>query len=151
MCARRARAQLQGGGGVGDPDALHDRRAQLVEMRAMEKNRLDTTAFAKARKSIDKHIAWIDREIKGLDTELARRVADNATWKELDAVLQSIPGVGPQTARTLIGQLPELGHVDRKVIATLVGLAPIANDSGTCEQIASCHLHRCLSLILLER
>ncbi len=110
-----------------------DRRAQLVEMRAMEKDRLDTTAFAKARKGIDKRIAWIDREIKGLDSELARRVADNPTWRELDAVLQSIPGVGPQTARTLIGQPPELGHVDRQVIATLVGLAPIANDSGTCE------------------
>ncbi len=51
----------------------------------------------------------------------------------MDDVLRSIPGVGPQTARTLIGQLPELGQVDRKVIAQLVGPAPVANDSGATE------------------
>lgn len=112
---------------------LLDRRNQLVEMRTMEKNRVATTALAKARTSIEKHIAWIDREIRTLEVELDRRVAENPKWKQIDAVLQSIPGFGPQTARTLIGQLPELGHVDRKVIGHLVGLAPVAADSGTIQ------------------
>ena len=112
---------------------LLDRRGQLVEMRTMEKNRLATAGLAKARRSIEKHIGWIGREIGVLEAELDRRVAESPKWKEIDAVLQSIPGVGPQTARTLIGQLPELGHVDRKVIAQLVGLAPVANDSGETE------------------
>ena len=112
---------------------LLDRRAQLVEMRTMEKNRLATTFEIKARRSVEKHIGWIDREIKDLGVELDRRVAENPKWKEIDDVLQSIPGIGPQTARVLIGQLPELGRVDRKVIAQLVGLAPVANDSGETE------------------
>ena len=99
----------------------------------MEKNRLATAGLAKARRRIEKHIGWIGREIGALEAELDRRVAENPKWKEIDAVLQSIPGVGPQTARTPIGQFPELGHVDRKVIAQVVGLAPVANDSGETE------------------
>lgn len=110
---------------------LLDRRNQLVEMRTMEDHRLASTTEKRARKSIDKHIDWIDREIKTLEKELDRRIADNPQWKETDRILQSIPGLGPQTSRTLIGQLPELGQVDRKVLGHLVGLAPIANDSGT--------------------
>jgi transposase len=112
---------------------LLDRRAQLVEMRTMESNRLATTTLKPARKSIETHIAWINREIKSVETQLDRRVAANPQWAEIDRILQSIPGLGPQTARLLIGHLPELGHVDRKVIGQLVGVAPIANDSGTTE------------------
>src|SRR5262249_18639024 len=112
---------------------LLDRRHQLVEMRTMEANRLTTTTLKPARKSIEKHIAWIDREIKGVEAELDRRVAANPQWAEIDRILQSIPGIGPQVARTLIGHLPELGRVDRKVIGHLVGVAPLANDSGTTE------------------
>jgi transposase len=110
---------------------LLDRRHQLVEMRTMESHRLASTAEKRARKSVERHIGWIDKEIKILEKELDRRIADNPQWKETDRILQSIPGLGPQTSRTLIGQLPELGQVDRKVIGHLVGLAPIANDSGT--------------------
>ena len=112
---------------------LLDRRNQLVEMRTMESNRLASTHEKRARTSVEKHIRWIDNEIKTLERELDRRIAENEQWKETDRILQSIPGLGPQTSRTLIGQLPELGHVDRKVIGHLVGLAPIANDSGTTE------------------
>lgn len=68
-----------------------------------------------------------------MEAELDRRLADNPSWKEINQILQSIPGIGAQTAHTLIGQLPELGTVDRKVIGQLVGLAPIANDSGKTE------------------
>lgn len=112
---------------------LLDRRNQLVEMRTMESNRLASTAEKRARKSVEKHIDWIEKEIKTLERELDRRIADNPQWKETDRILQSIPGLGPQTSRTLIGQLPELGHCDRKTLGHLVGLAPIANDSGTTE------------------
>jgi transposase len=112
---------------------LLDRRQQLVEMRTMENNRLGTTTLAAARKSLEKHIAWIDREIHAVETNLDARVAANPQWAEIDRILQSIPGLGPQTARLLIGHLPELGQVDRKTIGHLVGLAPLANDSGTKE------------------
>jgi transposase len=109
---------------------LLDRRHQLIEMRTMESNRLISTTLTKARKSIEKHIAWINREIKGVDADLARRIAANPQWAEIDRILQSIPGIGSQVSRLLIGHLPELGQVDRKVIGLLVGVAPIANDSG---------------------
>lgn len=112
---------------------LLDRRQQLVAMRTMEKNRCGSTTDPRARKSLTRHLAWIDKEIAALEAELDRRVAENSSWKEIDQILQSIPGIGAQTARTLIGQLPELGTVDRKVIGQLVGLAPIANDSGKTE------------------
>lgn len=112
---------------------LLDRRAQLIDMRTMEHNRLTTTALKPARKSLERHITWIDRELKSVEAELDRRIAANPQWAELDRLLRSIPGFGPQVARTLIGHLPELGQVDRKVIGHLVGLAPIANDSGTTQ------------------
>jgi transposase len=110
---------------------LLDRRHQLVEMRTMESNRLSTTTLTSARRSIDKHIDWIDREIKTVEADLQRRVNNNPQWAEIDRILQSIPGIGPQVSRLLIGHLPELGRVDRKVIGQLVGVAPIANDSGS--------------------
>ena len=112
---------------------LLDRRQQLVDMRTMESNRLDTTTEKQAHQSLKKHLAWFDREIRQIEKEIDRRIRDNPQWQETDRILQSIPGIGPQTARTLIGQLPELGHVDRKVIGQLVGLAPVANDSGKTE------------------
>jgi transposase len=112
---------------------LLDRRQQLIDMRTMETNRLATTTLKAARKSIDKHIDWIDREIRGVEADLDRRVAANPQWAEIDRILQSIPGLGPQTARLLIGHLPELGQVDRKTIGHLVGVAPLANDSGMME------------------
>ncbi len=112
---------------------LLDRRHQLVEMRIMEANRLGSTTFQPARKSLQKHIAWIDRELKGVEAELTRRVAANPQWAEIDRILQSIPGIGPQVARLLIGHLPELGEGNRKVIGHLVGLAPLADDSGSTE------------------
>ena len=99
----------------------------------MESNRLDTTTEKQAHQSLKKHLAWFDREIRQIEKEIGRRIQDNPQWQETDRILQSIPGIGPQTARTLIGQLPELGHVDRKVIGQLVGLAPVANDSGKTE------------------
>lgn len=109
---------------------LLDRREQLVEMRTMESNRRHTTLQKRALKSVDKHIDWIDREVDAIDKELDCRIKQNPRWEELDRIIQSVPGLGSQTSRTLIGQLPELGTVDRKVIGHLVGLAPLAKQSG---------------------
>jgi transposase len=112
---------------------LLDRRQQLVDMRTMEKNRSGSTTDPRGQKSLKQHLAWLEKEIRALEKELDARIAKNASWKQLDEILQSIPGVGAQTSRTLIGLLPELGKVDRKVIGQLVGLAPVANDSGKTE------------------
>jgi transposase len=112
---------------------LLDRRAQLVAMRTMETNRVSSTGDQKALASLKKHIAWLDREIGRIESDIDRRVAANPQWQEIDRILQSIPGVGPQTSHILLGQLPELGRVDRKVIGPLVGLAPMANDTGGTE------------------
>jgi len=109
---------------------LLDRRAQLVQMKSMETSRRRTTTQKRALASIEKHVAWIEKEIERLEDELDRRIAANPQWKELDRILQTAPGFGAQMTRTVIGQLPELGCVDRKVIGQLVGLAPAANDSG---------------------
>lgn len=112
---------------------LLDRRHQLLEIKTMETNRLGTTTLKAARTSIEKHITWINREIKDVEAKLDSQVEANPKWAEIDRILQSIPGIGPQVSRLLIGHLPELGRVDRKVIGHLVGVAPIANDSGTTE------------------
>jgi len=112
---------------------LIDRRQQLIDMRTMEANRIDSTTEKKAQQSIKKHLVWIDREIGAIEAQMDLNIAANPKWKEIDRILQTIPGIGPQTARILIGQLPELGQVDRKVIGQLVGLAPVANDSGSTE------------------
>lgn len=109
---------------------LLDRRNQLVHMKTMERNRLGSTTQQLARKSIDKHIAWIEKEIQLLNTELDDRIAAHPKWKEIDRIVQSVPGFGDQVSRTVIGQLPELGRIDRKVIGPLVGLAPLDRQSG---------------------
>lgn len=112
---------------------LLDRRQQLVAMRTMESNRLPTTTDKQAVASLKKHLGWFDREIRQIEKRIDQRIADSPQWTETDRILQSIPGIGVQTARTLIGLLPELGRVDRKAIGQLVGLAPVANDSGRTE------------------
>lgn len=114
-----------------------DRRGQLVRMLAVEKNHRHAAqgAAAKVRKNIDKVIAFLERQIKELEGRLDRIVADSEAFKAKDDILQSIVGVGPQVARTLLVHLPELGQGSRQSIAALVGLAPFADDSGTSSRI----------------
>jgi transposase len=112
---------------------LLDRRQQLLDMQVMEKNRLDSTHLKEAKDSLKRHLGWIKSELADVDKQLDERIAANPQWTELDRLLQSIPGLGPQASRVLIGRLPELGKVNHKVIANLVGVAPIANDSGKTE------------------
>jgi transposase len=81
--------------------------------------------------SLKAHIAYLERELRMSDTELGRAVRESPTWREQEDLLRSAPGVGRVVATTLLTQLPELERLSRKQIAKLVGLAPLARDSGT--------------------
>lgn len=109
--------------------ALLTRRKQVLDMLTMEKNRL-VTVRAKMRSEIASHIQWLSKSLKALDKEIADFVESTPVWKEKDALLQSVPGVGPVTSTTLLGMLPELGQLNRQEIAALVGVAPVNKDSG---------------------
>lgn len=109
--------------------ALLTRRKQVLNMLTMEKNRL-VTVRAKMRTDIETHIQWLSNSLKDLDTEIEDFVESTSLWKEKDALLQSVPGVGPITSATLLGMLPELGQLNRQEIAALVGVAPVNKDSG---------------------
>ena len=108
---------------------LVTRRRQLVEMRVQESLRLARASKAQ-QKSLKRHIAWLDKRITEFDTELTKRLRTSPAWRAKDDLLRSIPGVGATTSATLLAQLPELGTLDRKAIAALAGIAPLANDSG---------------------
>lgn len=105
------------------------RRGQLVEMRAAEKNRL-TRARKGVKRSIDKHIHFLDQAIAALDQELDDGMRGSPLWVEKAKLLEAVTGVGPQTVRRLLINLPELGTLSRHAIAKLVGVAPLNCDSG---------------------
>jgi transposase len=109
--------------------ALLTRRRQVVDMLTVEKNRL-VTVRAKMRSDIETHIEWLANSLKELDKEIEDFVEGTPIWKEKDALLQSVPGVGPVTSATMLGMLPELGKLNRQEIAALVGVAPVNKDSG---------------------
>jgi transposase len=109
--------------------ALNTRRQQLVTMLTAEKNRL-TVASKRLSKDIQAHIRWLEKRIKDLDTQLDQSIRRSPVWREKDQLLQSVPGVGPVLSRTLISQVPELGRLNRKSIAALIGVAPLNRDSG---------------------
>ena len=106
------------------------RRRQLVEFRKQEANRLQQTADAKARADMRSLIAVLDRRIAKIDARMRAIIEADPELAEADRRLQTVPGVGPIVVATLIAELPELGRLDRRSIAALVGLAPIARDSG---------------------
>lgn len=105
------------------------RRTQLVEMLTAEKHRWDR-ALPKVREQIQRHMDWLRGEIDALDQELADQVRLKAEWSQKAELLRSVPGVGPVLATALIADLPELGTLDRRQIASLVGVAPLNHDSG---------------------
>ena len=111
-------------------EALLTRRRQLLEMLVAEKNRLGV-APAHLRRDIGQHIRWLERRVADLDRELHAGVRASPVWRAQDDLLQSVPGVGPVLSYTLLAALPELGTLGRKQIAALVGVAPLARDSGT--------------------
>ena len=106
------------------------RRRQLVAMRKQEATRLQQTADREARADIRGMIALLDRRIKRVEARMADLVAADPEMATVDRRLRTTPGVGPIVAATLIAELPELGRLNRRRIAALAGLAPIARDSG---------------------
>jgi len=105
------------------------RRRQVIEMLTAEKNRLKL-APKSLREYISAHVDWLQRHLNELDEELGKRIRQSPVWREQDEILQSTPGVGRVLSFTLLAELPELGTLNRKQIAALVGVAPLNRDSG---------------------
>lgn len=111
-------------------DALLTRRRQVLDMLTAERNRL-AHALPAVHRGITQHIRWLERRLKDVDHDLDQMIQSSSVWRAKENLLRSAPGVGPVVSRTLIGDLPELGTLNRKQIAALVGVAPLARDSGT--------------------
>jgi transposase len=109
--------------------ALLARRRQVLEMLVAERNRLASTRLA-LQERVQEHIDWLQEELDSLNDDIADFIQQSPLWREKGDLLQTVPGVGPVTANTLLADLPELGTLDRKEIAALVGVAPFNNDSG---------------------
>jgi transposase len=110
-------------------EALVLRRRQLVSIKAAEKCRR-STSLSFIRLEIDEHICLLEKQIKVLGKQIDERIENNEEWKARSKILVTVPGVGEVTSMTLVAELPELGHLDKKKIATLVGVAPMNCDSG---------------------
>ena len=112
-----------------DLDDLVTRRRQLVDMRVQETLRMGTASKVQ-KKSLAAHITWLDKRITDLDDDLTRRLRASDIWKTKDDLLRGIPGVGAVTSLTMLAKCPELGQLNRREIAALTGVAPLAKDSG---------------------
>jgi transposase len=106
------------------------RRGQLVQMHTAESNRLNQARDAAVKRSIHAVLKVIERQLKDTDGKLDEAIERSPIWQVAKNLLTSVPGVGHQTARTLIAELPELGTCSRQRIAALVGVAPMNRDSG---------------------
>lgn len=111
-------------------DALTTRRHQLVEQITQEKNRREATSEPAARASIQRHLEWLDKELKALEAEIQGAVNACEDTRTKVERLTSVPGVGLTTATVLLSALPELGTLRRREIAALTGTAPFNDDSG---------------------
>jgi transposase len=110
-------------------DALLTRRRQLLEMLTAEKNRLGM-APRPLHRAIRQHIHWLERQLDDVTRELAALIEASPVWQVKHNLLRSVPGIGPIVSAVLLGELPELGTLTHKQIAALVGVAPLARDSG---------------------
>jgi transposase len=106
------------------------RRRQILDMLLSEKNRLGT-APPRFQERIQTHVTWLTTELARVESELDEMIRRSPLWCEHEDLLRSVPGVGPILSRTLLAELPELGTLNRKQIAALVGVAPFNRDSGT--------------------
>jgi transposase len=117
--------------------ALLLRRRQLLEMLHAERQR-HARSQGRIRANLRSHLHWLERSLADTDDQLRQLITTSPLWRVQDELLQSVPGVGPALASTLLGLLPELGHLDRRQIAALVGVAPLARDSGTLRGRRTC-------------
>jgi transposase len=106
------------------------RRGQIVQMIVAERQRQKRLTEKRLQKSIARLIAALQKELSSLETDIDAAVRGSPAWREKEDLLASVPGIGPTIARTLIAELPELGRLDRRKIASLVGLAPWTRQSG---------------------
>ena len=111
-------------------NSLTARRHQVMTMLVSEKTRLGT-AIGAVSPRIEAHIAWLEQELSDLDKGLRQTLRRSPVWREKDDLLRTVPGVGEQISLTLLANLPELGTLNRRQIAALVGVAPYNRDSGT--------------------
>jgi transposase len=109
--------------------AMLARRRQLIEMVPAECNRL-STAVPAVQASMTAHLAWLAQQLDELDNDLDQAIQQSPAWRAQENLLQSVPGIGPVLSRPLLAELPELGTLNRKQIAALVGVAPLNRDSG---------------------
>jgi transposase len=105
------------------------RRRQLLDMLVAEKNHLCSTCLS-LRSKVEEHIAWLENEVEEVNSEIDELIQNLPRLKEKAAILRTAKGVGPVLSAKLISALPELGQLDRKKIAALVGVAPFNRDSG---------------------
>jgi transposase len=113
-----------------EASALVVRREQLQQLRTAERQRLQQAPTAAVQARVAKHLAWLDEELADIEQALTAEIAQQPTGATTRALLESVPGVGPTLSATLLTALPELGRLNRKQIAALVGVAPLACDSG---------------------
>ena len=111
-------------------DEMVTRRRQLVEMLGAEKNRRRVVRDRRVQQRVEAHIAWLKRALRELDRDLQATIRSSPVWRETEDLLRSVKGVGPIMTATMLAELPELGHLTRRKIAALVGVAPINRDSG---------------------
>ncbi len=113
-----------------DLKELLARRQQLVADKVAEQNRLGSMRSKQAQKSIKAHIQWLIKQIERIDQQLDDSIQNSPLWLAKQQLLTSVPGVGPNTARTMLALMPELGQMNRRQIASLAGLAPFTRESG---------------------
>ncbi|MDP8900102.1 MAG: IS110 family transposase [Actinomycetota bacterium] len=111
--------------------AILARRRQLIAMMTAEKNRLGAVTSKAVARRIEAHIRWLEKELGRTDRDLDEAIENNPTFRENEALLRSVPGVGPVLCRTLLAELPELGSLSPRELSALVGVAPLNRDSGT--------------------
>jgi len=111
-------------------DDLVTRRRQLVDMRVQEALRVHSASKVQL-KSVKAHIAWLDKRIAEIESDLGKRLRESELWRAKDDILLTIPGVGEITSRSMLSRCPELGTLNRQKIAKLIGVAPLNSDSGT--------------------
>ncbi len=109
--------------------AILARRRQVVGMLVAEGNRLESSV-SPVHERIEAHIEFLREELDSLDGALDRAIRESSVWRDKDELLRSVPGVGPKVSATLLADLPELGTLDNKELAALVGVAPLNRDSG---------------------
>jgi transposase len=106
------------------------RRRQVVEMIGMETNRLHQVRNARVQRMLRTTLKTLTVQLAELDRDIDDTIKRSPVWRATDNLLTSVPGIGDVTAHTLIADLPELGQLDRRRLAALVGVAPINRDSG---------------------